>query len=105
MYIEKRLLEKLTKLQIAKELGVSHTTISQEIAHNIDTTFHGLYSHLRASNLSVGRRGSYLKEDRTNGGLLYKNLPHSCKPYRLVKSDTSNVKIINIVGINHKSRC
>lgn len=52
-YIEKRLTEKVSKLQIAKELGMSHATIGREIKRNTDPVFHGLYSHLRANTLSV----------------------------------------------------
>lgn len=142
----------MSKLQIAKELGVSHTTIGRELKRNTDSMFHGLYSHLIANTLSISRRSHaskiekfskltsealtylkdkiavhtspevisgelklnkgidvskntiyrYLQADRANGGLLYKDLPHSGKPYRPAKSIASNVKIINRVGIEKR---
>jgi transposase, IS30 family len=53
-YIEKRLCEETSYRQIAKELGVSHTTVSREIKRNTDVDF-GLYSNLRAQTLRKER--------------------------------------------------
>lgn len=149
-YIEKRLLEKVTKLQIARELGVYHSTIGREIKCNTDPIFNGVYSHLRAINISNSRRKSiskigklsklrtdflsyiknkisintspkvisgelklnltikvskntiyrYLQKDKTNWGLLYKDLIHAGKPYRLSKSEASNVNRVSDEEIN-----
>ena len=55
-YIEKRLTENVTKSQIARELGVSYTTIGREITRNSDPIFKGLYSHLRANTIYANRR-------------------------------------------------
>jgi len=150
-YIEKRLAEKVSKSQVARELGVFHTTIGREIKRNTDECFHGLYSHLVANTMSKARKIQasatkafiainedvlgiikaklvvhtspevisgelkennginiskntiycYLSQDKTCGGLLYKDLPHSGKPYRPAKtSDASNVKIQDRVGID-----
>ena len=48
-YIQKRLELKVSKLQISKELGVSHATIYREVKRNLDPLFKGIYNHLVAN--------------------------------------------------------
>lgn len=151
-YIQKRLELKISKLQISKELGVSHTTISREVKRNLDPLFKGMYNHLVANRMLCDRRMEskrktkvinhvtgetetyilerlklhtspkvisgelklnkdtfiskntiyrYLQLDRSNGGKLYLDLPHSGKPYR-PKSDACASKIVGRVGIENR---
>jgi len=55
-YIQKRLELKISKAQIAKELGVSHSTISREVKRNLDPLFKGMYNHLVANRMLGERR-------------------------------------------------
>ena len=54
-FIQKRSEFGTSKYQIAQELGVSHTTISREIARNTDPTFKGIYNHLVANRMASAR--------------------------------------------------
>lgn len=151
-YIEMRRTDGVSMNAIAKELNISHSSISREIKRNTDPMFKGIYSHLRATNISKARRSKasnsrafamitedilshitnkisihnspeiisgelnlnnniqiskntiyrYLQFDRLNGGKIFKDLPHSGKPYRQTKSIDSNVKIIGRIGIEKR---
>ena len=55
-YIEKRIAEGVTHASIARELGVSRSTISRELRRNTAPDFNGLYSSRRAESLARARR-------------------------------------------------
>ena len=55
-YIEKRQAEGVKHIAIARELGVSRSTISRELLRNTDPGFKGLYSSRRADTLARYRR-------------------------------------------------
>ena len=57
-YIEKRKNEGVTQSCIARELGVSRSTLSRELRRNTDPVFNGLYSSRRADALARQRRSA-----------------------------------------------
>ena len=57
-YIEKRKDEGVNQSCIARELGVSRSTLSRELRRNTDPVFNGLYSSRRADALARQRRGA-----------------------------------------------
>ncbi|PAV02351.1 hypothetical protein CBG25_11425, partial [Arsenophonus sp. ENCA] len=54
-YIEKRIIDGVTQATIARELGLSRSTVSRELKRNTDPAFHGLYSCRRADTLAKAR--------------------------------------------------
>ena len=151
-YIERRLGDDISLRQIARELEVAPSTVSNEIRRNTLPDFDGLYCHSAAEKLAIERRVKakaaskfskiigttkqfildrlkthsspdvisgeltlkcqvslsestiyrHIKADRTNGGELYKDLPHRGKPYNKKISSTDKVKIKNRVGIEER---
>lgn len=57
-YIEKRLADNISRSQIARELGVHHSTVLREIKRNTAPDFKQLYSYLRAGSLAKTRRAT-----------------------------------------------
>lgn len=55
-YIEKRIIDGVTQATIARELGLSRSTVSRELKRNTDPAFNGLYSCRRADTLAKARR-------------------------------------------------
>ncbi|ALA25870.1 Transposase, IS30 family [Piscirickettsia salmonis] len=71
----------------------THTSpdvISQELIREHD---------IQVSESTIYR---YIYDDREQGGELYKNLPHSGKPYKKKVNRGDQIKIPNRVGIEHR---
>ncbi|APS59092.1 IS30 family transposase [Piscirickettsia salmonis] len=80
------------KMLIHQRLS-THTSpdvISQELIREHD---------IQVSESTIYR---YIYDDREQGGELYKNLPHSGKPYKKKVNRGDQIKIPNRVGIEHR---
>ncbi|WP_176488044.1 hypothetical protein [Candidatus Regiella insecticola] len=80
------------KTQITQQLAV-HTSpdvISGELRTN---------ENILISKNTIYR---YLQQDRKNGGILYRQLPHSGKPYKRQSVNASRVAISGRIGIEQR---
>ncbi len=74
-YIEKRLADNISRSQIARELGVHHTTVSREIKRNTAPDFKQLYSYRLAKTMAYTRRA------KASAGKAFRHLTEEVKHF------------------------